>query len=143
MTEMRFVDLPARILMSLLFLISGFGKLAANVATQDYMQAHGVPGLLSWPAAFWELGAGILLLIGLWIRPLCLLLAGWCVLTALIFHTQFGDQNQMVNFLKNMTMAGGFLLVARTKPAATSMEGWWRARRVTSGQSADALEKTL
>lgn len=124
MTDMRFVDLPARVLMSLLFLISGFGKLAANAATQGYMQAHGVPGLLSWPAAVWELGAGTLLLAGLWIRPLCLLLAGWCVLTALIFHTGFGDQNQMINFLKNMTMAGGFLLVARTRPAAASLDGW-------------------
>ena len=131
MNASRFVDPAARFLMSLLFLLSGFSKLAGNAAIQKYMQAYGVPGLLSWPAAAWEIGGGLLLLAGLWIRPVSILMAGWCILTAAIFHTAFSDQNQMINFFKNMTMAGGFLLIARTHPMALSVDAW-RLGRPTS-----------
>ena len=118
----RWTDAAARILMSLIFLISGVGKVTASAATQGYMAAYGVPGILVWPAAAWEIGAGILLLIGLWTRPLAFLLAGWCLLTAAIFHTAFADPNQMINFLKNLTMAGGFLLIARTGAPGLSVD---------------------
>ncbi len=131
MNASRFVDPAARFLMSLLFLLSGFSKLAGNAAIQKYMQAYGVPGLLSWPAAAWEIGGGLLLLAGLWIRPVSILMAGWCILTTAIFHTAFSDQNQMINFFKNMTMAGGFLLIARTHPMALSVDAW-RLGRPTS-----------
>jgi putative oxidoreductase len=87
------------------------------------MEHYGVPGVLIWPAAAWEIGGGILLLTGLWIRPLSILLAGWCLLTASIFHTTFGDPNQMVHFLKNMTMAGGFLILARAGSPGLSFGG--------------------
>jgi putative oxidoreductase len=112
-------DLPARGLMSLLFLLSGLGKLTAVAPTQAYMTAFGVPGILLWPAAALELAGGVLLAIGLAIRPVALLLAGWCLLTAAIFHTAWSDQIQQIMFLKNMTMAGGFLMLAKT--------GAWRA----------------
>jgi putative oxidoreductase len=125
----RWGDGPARALMSLLFLLSGVGKLSAVAATQGYMNAYGVPGALIWPAAAWEIGGGVLLLIGLWTRPLALLLAGWCLLTAFIFHTAFADQNQMINFLKNMVMAGGFLLLARTGAPGLSVDGLLSSRR--------------
>ena len=119
----KWVDAPARGLMSLLFLISGVGKLAAVIPTQAFMEHYGVPGVLIWPAAAWEIGGGILLLTGLWIRPLSILLAGWCLLTASIFHTAFGDPNQMVHFLKNMTMAGGFLILARAGAPGLGFDG--------------------
>ena len=114
--------------MSLLFLLSGLSKLAENAGVQHYMRAYGVPGFLSWPAAAWEVSGGLLLLTGLWIRPVSILLAGWCILTAVIFHTAFSDQNQFINFFKNMTMAGSFLLIARARPTALSVDAW-RSRR--------------
>jgi len=123
------LDAPARVLMSLLFLISGYGKLTASSATQAYMEAYHVPGILVWPAAVWELGAGLLLVVGLWVRPLAILLASWCVLTALIFHTDFADQNQMINFLKNLTMAGGFILIARNGAFGLSVDGLLAAHK--------------
>ncbi|MCJ2016667.1 DoxX family protein [Methylobacterium sp. E-065] len=105
-----------------LFLVSGIGKLTAVAATQGYMTAYGVPAMLVWPAAAFEIGAGVLLLLGLWTRPLGLCLAGWCLLTAAIFHTAFADQNQLINFLKNLTMAGGFLLLARAGATGFSLD---------------------
>ncbi|WP_131113838.1 DoxX family protein [Lichenihabitans psoromatis] len=124
----RWVDLPARVLMCLLFLISGLGKVSAVAAIQAYMAAHGLPGFLIWPAAALELVGGLLLLIGLGTRPLALVLAGWCLLTALVFHTDFADQNQMINFFKNMTMAGGFLILARDGAPGFSLDGWLASR---------------
>ena len=125
----RTVDVPARVLIAVMFLFSGFGKVTAAAATQGYMEAHGVPGILVWPAAAWELVAGALLVLGYGIRPLSILLAGWCLLTAAIFHTAFGDPNQVVNFLKNLTMAGLFLMLARTGSPAMSLDAARASRR--------------
>ena len=126
------VDVPARVLMSLLFLASGVGKISAVAATQAYMQAFGVPGVLLWPAAAWEITAGVFLLIGLGIRPLALLLAGWCLLTAAIFHVAWADQIQQLMFLKNMTMAGGFLMFAKTGSWGMSVDAMLASPRQTS-----------
>ncbi len=124
----RQIDLPARVLLSLLFLASGVEKITAVAATQGYMGAFGVPAVLLWPAAAFEIGSGVLLLAGFGIRPLALALAGWCVLTAAIFHTAWADQVQQVMFLKNMTMAGGFLMLAKTGSLQMSLDGRRRQR---------------
>jgi putative oxidoreductase len=129
LSSTNWVDAPARALMSLLFLISGVGKLAAVVPAQAYMEHYGVPGALIWPAAAWEIGGGILLLTGLWIQPLSILLAGWCLLTAAIFHTAWADQTQMIMFLKNMTMAGGFMILARAGAPGLGVDGKFSAAK--------------
>jgi putative oxidoreductase len=108
-----------RLMMALLFLVSATTKVAETAMIQGYMRAFGVPELLVWPAAAWEYMAGGLLLVGLLVRPMSLLLAGWCVLTALIFHTKFSDLDQLMNFFKNITMAGGFLMIAVTGHGAS------------------------
>jgi putative oxidoreductase len=102
----------ARVLMSTLFLVSGVGKLGGVKETQKYMEAYGVPGYLLYPAAALEIGGGLMLLSGFHTRWLSLVLSGWCLLTAAIFHTDLQDQNQKINLMKNMAMAGGFLVLA-------------------------------
>ncbi len=129
MPSLRWIDLPARGLMCLLFLLSGFGKLGAVSAVQGYMAAHGIPVVLIWPAAALEVGGGALLLVGLGTRPLALILSGWCVLTALIFHTAFGDQDQFIHFFKNMAMAGGFLVLARDGAPGVSVDSLIASRK--------------
>ena len=119
----RWIDLPIRLLLASIFLVSGLGKLAAVATTQAYMTAFGIPAVLVWPAAIFEIGSGLLLVAGFKLRPLGLVLAVWCVLTALIFHTHLADQNQLVNFLKNLVMAGGFLLLARTGAPGLGIDG--------------------
>jgi putative oxidoreductase len=64
------------------------------------------------------------------IRPISLLLAGWCILTAAIFHTAFSDLNQLMNFFKNLTMAGGFLTLARNGSPA-SIDSLLTSRQLT------------
>jgi putative oxidoreductase len=118
--------------MALLFLVSATTKVAETAEIQAYMHAYGVPEFLVWPAAAWEYAAGALLLVGFYIRPVSALLAGWCVLTAVIFHTKLSDLDQMMNFFKNMTMAGGFLIVGRNGSRGGSIDAALASRRKTA-----------
>ncbi|ETI24752.1 hypothetical protein G647_04122 [Cladophialophora carrionii CBS 160.54] len=105
---------PARCLMSLLFILSGVSKLTSVAQTQQYMEAYGVPGILIWPAAALEITGGTMVLTGTFTTPVSIVLSAWCLLTAAIFHKDLKDQTQMIMFLKNMAMAGGFLVLAES-----------------------------
>ena len=112
----------ARVLMALIFILSGLSKLGAADAVRGYMEAMGVPGALLWPTIAFEIGAGVLVALGYRTRVIALLLAGFCLATAAIFHHQFSDQIQMIMFLKNISMAGGFLLLAVVGPGSVSLD---------------------
>ena len=118
----------ARLLMALIFLLSGIGKISAYAGTQGYMAAMGVPGMLLTPAIIFEIGGAILLLLGFKTRILSYLMAGFCLLTATIFHADFADQIQMIMFLKNIAMAGGFIALGTVGAGAWSMDGRLAAR---------------
>jgi putative oxidoreductase len=130
--KFAWIEAPMRLLMTLLFLVSATTKVEETAGIQAYMHAYGVPETLVWPAAAWEYTAGALLLIGFYIRPVSLLLAGWCVLTAAIFHTKFSDLDQLMNFFKNMTMAGGFLIFAKTGSSGGSIDAMLASRGSTT-----------
>ena len=75
------------------------------------MQAMGLPSALALPAALFELLGGLAILVGFQTRIVALLLAGFCVVTAVIFHRNFADQIMMIMFMKNLAVAGGLLFV--------------------------------
>lgn len=127
--DYRWFDLPTRLLMASLFLQSGIGKLLDRADTEAYMRAFDLPSFLLWPAAVWELIASVLLALGLGTRWVALLLSGWCLLTAVIFHTDFTDQLMQIMFFKNMVMAGGFIAVARSGAPGLSIDSWLTQRR--------------
>jgi uncharacterized membrane protein YphA (DoxX/SURF4 family) len=81
-------------------LVTETTKVTEMTAIQAYMHAYGVPGMLVWPVACFEYAAGLCLFLGYRARPVAILLAGWCLLTALIFHRQFSDLDQLMNFFK-------------------------------------------
>ncbi len=112
----------ARVLMALIFILSGLSKLGAADAVRSYMEAMGVPGALLWPTVAFEVGAGVLVALGYHTRVIALLLAGFCLVSAAIFHHQFADQLQMIMFLKNISMAGGFLLLAAVGSGSLSLD---------------------
>lgn len=91
-----------------------------------------MPVGLVYPAAACEICAGTLLIFGLWIRPVAFLLAGWCLLTAAIFHTAFSDPTQLTMCLKNMTMAGGFLMFSKSASWNTSLDALFAAKSAGS-----------
>lgn len=109
-----FQDLAApvgRILLALMFLLAGVNKISGYAGMQGYMDSMGVPGALLPLVIALEILGGITLMLGWHARLTAFLLAGFTLLATLIFHSNLGDQTQMLFFLKNLSIAGGLLMV--------------------------------
>jgi putative oxidoreductase len=111
-----------RVLMAVMFIQAGISKIFGYEGAQGYMEAAGVPGALLPLVILLEAGGGLAVLLGLFTRWSALLLAGFCVLAALLYHLQPGDQMQMISFMKNITIAGGFLVLAGAGPGALALD---------------------
>jgi putative oxidoreductase len=129
----NYVDAPARALMAAIFILSGIGKIGAFEATQAYMQAYHLPGFLLIPTIVFEIGAGLGILVGFQTRLFAVLLAGFSLVTAFIFHADFSDQMQQIMFLKNVAMAGGFLLLAKAGAPGLSADQFLATRNGARG----------
>ena len=104
-----------RCLMAVLFLLSGFGKVAAPAASIAWIASTGLPMATAAyiVSIIIELGGGLLLVLGWQIRPLGAVLSVYAIVTAFIFHRNVADQNQLFHFLKNIAVMGGlFQLMA-------------------------------
>ena len=106
-----YAPLVGRILLGALFLVAGLGKLSDVAGFAGYMASAGVPSFLAWPAVIFEIALGASMILGFQARIMALLGAGFCVLAGLLYHFQPADQMQMTMFLKNLAIAGGFLMV--------------------------------
>jgi putative oxidoreductase len=106
--------LIGRALMSAIFIWSGYGKLIATGATKEYFESLGVPlpGLALIVSVIIELGGGLLLLTGIQGRLVALILAVWCIITAITGHSNFADPGMQIQFMKNLAMSSGFLYIA-------------------------------
>lgn len=104
--------LVGRILMALMFISAGWSKIGGYEGTQGYMESTGVPGALLPLVIIVELGGGLAILFGFLTRWAALGLALFSLLSALLFHYVPDDQAQMINFMKNITITGGFLILA-------------------------------
>jgi putative oxidoreductase len=115
-------ELVGRILLASLFLLSGLSKLGAYGATAAYMSSAGVPGALLPGVIAVELLGSLAVIVGWKTRIAAALLAGFSLLAAFLFHNNFGDQIQMIMFLKNVSIAGGFLLLVANGAGAISVD---------------------
>jgi putative oxidoreductase len=100
-----------RVLISLIFVMSAFSKLGSFAGTQAYMESAGVPGMLLPVVIAVELLGGLAVILGWHARLAAFLLAGFTLLSGILFHANFGDQMQMIMFMKNLAIAGGFLMI--------------------------------
>lgn len=116
--------LVGRLLLGLIFVLSGFGKLAGVAGFAGYLGSLGFPAptLFAWLTILLEIGGGLAIMAGLFTRYAAGALALFCVATALIAHFDFADQNQMNAFLKNLAVAGGFLVLAVAGAGAISID---------------------
>ncbi len=105
------LDLIGRVLISSLFLVSAFNKIFSIDGSMDWMEGFGVPGFLIYPAILLEIILPIFVIVGYRARVSAGLLAIFCLATAFIFHLDFSNQMQLVSFLKNIGLAGGFLFI--------------------------------
>ena len=105
------LDLIGRVLISSLFLVSAFNKIFSIDGSMNWMEGFGVPGFLIYPAIILEIILPIFVIVGYRARFSAGLLAIFCLATAFIFHLDFSNQMQLVSFLKNIGLAGGFLFI--------------------------------
>ncbi|MBV7408631.1 DoxX family protein [Maritimibacter sp. DP1N21-5] len=119
----------ARLLLSFMFILSGFQKITGYAGTQGYMEMMGVPGALLPLVILVEVVGGLALLVGFQARIAALLLAGFAIVSGVLFHLvpsfamedAMAAQAQMISFMKNLTIAGGMLMVVAFGPGAWSM----------------------
>jgi putative oxidoreductase len=133
-----YAALVGRVMIAALFVISGASKIGGYAATQAYMQSAGVPGGLLPLVILLELGGGIAIVAGLYTRFVALLLAGFSILTAMLFHAGSPDQMQQVMFLKNLGLAGGFLLLVANGAGRLSIDGLRQRRLIRVGPGSTA-----
>ena len=114
-----------RLMIAILFLLSGVGKVAAPAMTQAYIASTGLPlpiaGYLI--AVVVEVAGGLLLAVGYRTTFVATGMAVFTLATAAFFHNNFADQNQMIHFFKNIAIAGGLLQVAAFGAGAISIDG--------------------
>jgi len=115
-----------RILLALVFIVAGLGKLGDVQGFAGYMASGGLPTILAWPAIAFEIVAGLALLVGFQTRITALALAGFSIVTAIMFHFVPADQMQMAIFFKNFAMAGGYLMLVAHGAGAWSLDNLHR-----------------
>ena len=116
------IQLAGRVMMSIIFILAGVGKVMDPAGTAGYMVAMGVPSALLWPTAALEILGGVAIAIGFKTRYAAFALAGFSIAAAVLFHRNLADQMQMILFLKNIAMAGGLLLLATSGKTAFSVD---------------------
>ena len=114
--------LVARIMMPILFIVAGWGKITGYAGTQQYMEAMGVPGFFLPLTILLEFGGGLAIIFGFLTRTTAIITALFTLMTAFIFHIDFSQAPNSIMFMKNLTIAGGFLLLAITGPGAFSLD---------------------
>ncbi len=123
MSGIQIFAAPAgRVLIAIMFVMSGLSKISGYAGTQGYMESVGVPGILLPLVIALEVAGGIAIIVGWQTRLTALALAGFCVISAILFHANFGDQIQMIMFMKNFAIAGGFLFLVANGPGAYALD---------------------
>ena len=115
-------EFVGRSLLASIFLLSGLGKLGTYAATAGYMSAMGVSGALLPAVIAFEVLAAVALVVGWKTRITAFVLAGFSLLSAVIFHSNFADQIQMIMFMKNVAIAGGLLILVANGAGSFSLD---------------------
>jgi len=125
---MHIIEVLGRIFLSSLFLIEGVRKFFFQEETIMYMEEYGVPEILFFPSLILEILFPILLIIGYKTRISALIMALFTLTVAIIFHTDFQNQMELIIFLKDIAIAGGFLIIAANEPKICSIDYMLKSR---------------
>jgi len=126
---MHIVEFFGRILLSALFLVEGVRKFFFQEETIMYMEDYGVPEILFFPSLSLEIVFPILLIVGYKTRFSASIMALFTLTVALIFHTNFDNQMESIMFLKDIAIAGGFLIIAANEPKICSIDYFLKSKR--------------
>jgi len=125
---MHIIEIFGRIFLSAVFLIAGVNKIFNYEGTTAYMESFGVPGFLYIPAIILEILFPLLIIIGYQTKISALIMAIFSVSLAIIFHTDFSNQMQVMSFLKNFAIAGGFIIIFVNGPSRWSIDYMLKSR---------------
>ena len=118
----NFLDLIGGILISSIFLLSGYNKIFDYSGTAGWMEGFGIPGFLLGPTIALEIILPLLIIIGYQTKLASTILFLFSIATAFIFHSDFSNQVEMIAFLKNIGLAGGFIIIAVNGPKDWAIE---------------------
>jgi len=126
---MHIVEFIGRLLLSALFLIEGFGKISIQEDVIMYMEDYGVPGILFVPATVLEILFPMLLIVGYKTKWAASVMALFTFTVAIIFHTNFSEGMQMILFLKDIAIAGGFMIIIVYGPGKISLDHYFKLKK--------------
>ena len=116
------IDVAGRLLLAAIFILSGLQQIPDFAGTQEFMASKGVPGILLPAVIALEIIGGLAIVVGWKTRIFAFLLAGYSLLAAVLFHTDFADAQQYYSFMKNLGMAGGFLFLVANGAGSISLD---------------------
>ena len=125
---MHIVEFLGRVLLSTLFLVEGIGKISMQEDVIMYMEDYGVPEILFVPAIVLEILFPLLLIIGYKKKWAASVMALFTFTVAIIFHTNFSEGMQMIFFLKDIAIAGGFMIIIVYGPGKISLDHYFKLK---------------
>jgi len=125
---MHILEFIGRLLLSALFLVEGFGKISIQQDVIMYMEDYGVPGILFAPATVLEILFPLLLIVGYKTKWAASIMALFTFAVAIIFHTNFSEGMQMIFFLKDLAIAGGFMIILAYGPGKFSLDYYFKSK---------------
>ncbi len=126
---MQILEFIGRIFLSSLFLIEGLGKISIQENVVNYMEDYGIPGILFGPAIVLEILFPLLLIVGYKTKWVASILALFTFAVAIIFHTDFSEDMQMIMFLKNIAIAGGFIIIIANGSGKISLDHYFKSKQ--------------
>ena len=126
---MYILEFFGRLLLSILFLIEGLGKISMQEEVIMYMEEYSVPGILFVPAIVLEILFPLLLIVGYKTKWVASIMALFTFTVAIIFHTDFSQGMQMMFFLKDLAIAGGFMIVIAYGPGKISLDHYFKSKQ--------------
>ena len=126
---MHIVEFLGRLLLSALFLIEGLGKISIQEDVIMYMEDYGVPGILFLPALVLEILIPLLLIVGYKTKWTASIMDLFTFTVAIIFHTNFSESMQLMLFLKDIAIAGGFMIIIAYGPSKISLDYYFKSKQ--------------
>ena len=126
---MHIIEFLGRVLLSTLFLVEGIGKISMQEDVIMYMDDYGVPEILFVPAIILEILFPLVLIIGYKTKWAASIMALFTFTVAIIFHTDFNEGMQMMFFLKDIAIAGGFMIIVAYGPSKISLDYYFNSKK--------------
>ena len=126
---MHIIEFLGRALLSTLFLVEGIGKISMQEEVIMFMDDYGVPEILFVPAIIIEILFPLLLIIGYRAKWAASIMAIFTFTVAIIFHTDFSEGMQMIFFLKDIAIAGGFMIIVAYGPGKISLDHYFNSKK--------------